>query len=64
MLSQANRALVLEAFDTLFNRRDYVAAERFWSERYVQHSAHIAPGREGYSPWSRLRPKLSATSTA
>src|ERR1700759_4517164 len=42
-----NKALVLEAFDTLFNRRDYAAAERFWSDRYVQHSAHIALGREG-----------------
>jgi predicted SnoaL-like aldol condensation-catalyzing enzyme len=42
-----NKALVLEAFDTLFNRRDYAAAERFWSPAYVQHSAHIAPGREG-----------------
>src|SRR6202171_5112319 len=44
---EQNKALVLEAFDTLFNRRDYVAAERFWSPRYIQHSAHIAPGREG-----------------
>ena len=42
-----NKALVLEAFDTLFNKRDYVAAERFWSPNYVQHSAHIAPGRDG-----------------
>ena len=42
-----NRALVLEAFDTLFNRRDYVAAQRFWSPDYLQHSAHIAPGRDG-----------------
>jgi predicted SnoaL-like aldol condensation-catalyzing enzyme len=42
-----NKALTLEAFDTLFNKRDYAAAERFWSPRYVQHSAHIAPGREG-----------------
>jgi predicted SnoaL-like aldol condensation-catalyzing enzyme len=42
-----NKALVLEAFDTLFNKRDYVAAERFWSPNYTQHSAHIAPGREG-----------------
>jgi predicted SnoaL-like aldol condensation-catalyzing enzyme len=44
---EQNKALVLEAFDTLFNRRDYGAAERFWSERYIQHSAHIAPGRDG-----------------
>jgi predicted SnoaL-like aldol condensation-catalyzing enzyme len=42
-----NKALVLEAFETLFNKRDYVAAEGFWSPNYIQHSAHIAPGREG-----------------
>ena len=41
------RALVLDAFDTLFNKRDYAAAERFWSSNYIQHSAHIEPGREG-----------------
>ena len=39
--------IVLKAFDTLFNKRDYVAAERFWSPRYIQHSAHIPPGRDG-----------------
>jgi predicted SnoaL-like aldol condensation-catalyzing enzyme len=44
---ERNKALVLEAFDTLFNQRDYVAAERFWSSKYIQHSAHIAPGRAG-----------------
>ncbi|MDF3838798.1 nuclear transport factor 2 family protein [Cupriavidus basilensis] len=43
----ANKALVLEAFDTLFNKRDYAAAERFWSPGYIQHSAHIEPGRDG-----------------
>ena len=42
-----NKAFVLDAFDTLFNKRDYTAAEHFWSESYVQHSAHIAPGRDG-----------------
>ncbi len=42
-----NKAIVREAFETLFNRRDYVAAERFWSPNYIQHSAHIPPGREG-----------------
>jgi predicted SnoaL-like aldol condensation-catalyzing enzyme len=42
-----NTALVLEAFDTLFNRRDYEAALKFWSPGYIQHSAHIEPGREG-----------------
>ena len=44
---EQNRALIMEAFDTLFNNRDYAAAERFWSPDYIQHSAHIAPGREG-----------------
>jgi predicted SnoaL-like aldol condensation-catalyzing enzyme len=42
-----NKALVLAAFDTLFNKRDYVAAERYWSPNYIQHSAHIEAGREG-----------------
>ena len=46
-LQERNRALVLEAFDTLFNKRDYAAAERYWSPNYIQHSAHIEPGREG-----------------
>ena len=44
---ESNKALVLEAFDTLFNKRDYVAAEHYWSPNYIQHSAHIEPGREG-----------------
>ena len=44
---EQNKALVLEAFDTLFNRRDYATAEIYWSDRYIQHSAHIEPGREG-----------------
>src|SRR6266702_6026851 len=46
-IQERNKAFVLEAFDTLFNKRDYAKAERFWSAGYIQHSAHIAPGREG-----------------
>ena len=46
-MESKNKALVLKAFDTLFNKRDYAAAERFWSSDYVQHSAHIEPGRDG-----------------
>ncbi|HMG05622.1 MAG TPA: nuclear transport factor 2 family protein [Chthoniobacterales bacterium] len=46
-IQEKNKALVLDAFDTLFNKRDYVAAERFWSPNYIQHSAHIEPGRDG-----------------
>lgn len=45
--AEKNKALVLEAFDTLFNKRDYMRAEQYWSPNYVQHSAHIGPGRDG-----------------
>jgi len=46
-IEEKNKELVLKAFDTLFNKRDYAAAERYWSPDYIQHSAHIEPGREG-----------------
>src|SRR5258708_38801707 len=45
--AEKTKALVLEAFDTLFNKRAYKAAERFWSPNYIQPSAHIEPGRDG-----------------
>jgi predicted SnoaL-like aldol condensation-catalyzing enzyme len=44
---ERNKAIVLEAFDTLFNKRDYAKALGFWTSKYIQHSAHIPPGREG-----------------
>jgi predicted SnoaL-like aldol condensation-catalyzing enzyme len=46
-IQEENKALVLEAFDTLFNKRNYAAAEKYWSPNYIQHSAHIEPGRDG-----------------
>ena len=46
-IQEKNKALVLEAFDTLFNKRDYATAEKYWSPDYIQHSAHIEPGRDG-----------------
>ncbi len=46
-IEDSNKHLVLKAFDTLFNKRDYAAAEPFWSAQYIQHSAHILPGRDG-----------------
>ena len=46
-IEEKNKELVLKAFDTLFNKRDYAAAERYWSPNYIQHSAHIEPGRKG-----------------
>ena len=46
-VEEENKAFVLKAFEKLFNQRDYAAAERFWSPNYIQHSAHIPPGRDG-----------------
>ena len=51
-----NKRLVLEAFDTLFNKRDYASAEKFWSPHYIQHSAHIEPGRDGLFDLVRTLP--------
>jgi predicted SnoaL-like aldol condensation-catalyzing enzyme len=45
--AEQNKSLVLKAFDTLFNKKDYVAAKKLWTDNYIQHSAHIPPGREG-----------------
>lgn len=39
---EQNRAHVLEAFDTLFNKRDYVTAQQFWSPDYLQHSTWVS----------------------
>jgi predicted SnoaL-like aldol condensation-catalyzing enzyme len=54
---EENKALVLEAFETLFNRRDYADAELLWSEDYIQHSAHIAAGRSGLFDLIRSLPE-------
>ena len=52
-----NKALVLEAFDSLFNKRDFAQAERYWSPAYIQHSAHIPPGRQGLFELVRATPE-------
>ena len=46
-IQEKNKTLVLDAFDTLFNKRDYTAAEKYWSPNYIQHSDHIEPARKG-----------------
>jgi predicted SnoaL-like aldol condensation-catalyzing enzyme len=53
---ERNKAFVLEAFDTLTNRRDFAAAQGFWSPDYIQHSAHIPPGREGLFKLVKVSP--------
>lgn len=44
---EQNKALVLKAFNALFNQRDFDTATALWSPDYLQHSAHIPPGRDG-----------------
>jgi predicted SnoaL-like aldol condensation-catalyzing enzyme len=46
-LENKNKTTVLEAFHTLFNRRDYAAAEKFWAPDYIQHASHLRQGRQG-----------------
>ena len=60
--AELNKRLVLEGFDTLFNRRDYAAAGKFWSPRYIQHSAHIHRGAKDCSISSRASRRPSNTS--
>src|SRR3984885_6235777 len=60
---EQNKAIVLEAFDTLFNKSDYAAAERFWSPKYIQHSAHIDRDAKDYSLLSARRQIRCATKT-
>ena len=46
-IEEKNKAFVFNAVDTLFNKKDYAAAESFWSPSYIQHSAYVPPGRQG-----------------
>ena len=53
-----NKAIVIEAFETLFNRRDIENAKKFWSPDYVQHSALVPAGREGLFSTIRGAPAM------
>ena len=53
---ERNKAIVLEAFDTLFNKRDYRVAEQYWSPSLILHCAHIAPGRDGLFEFVKALP--------
>jgi predicted SnoaL-like aldol condensation-catalyzing enzyme len=43
---QRNRALVLEAMTSLFQRHDASAVERLYAPGYIQHNPGIAQGRD------------------
>jgi predicted SnoaL-like aldol condensation-catalyzing enzyme len=46
-LEEKNIAFVLDALDTLFNKKDYAKAAECWSDTYIQHSRVVPAGREG-----------------
>ncbi|WP_246697394.1 MoaF-related domain-containing protein [Rhizobium sp. G21] len=45
-LPQRNKALVLDAMTSLFQRRDAAAVERLYAVDYIQHNPAIAQGRD------------------
>jgi hypothetical protein len=70
-------ALVIEAFETLFNRRDYAAAQQFWSPHYIQRSAachrrtrprhaalHYVGGAHGYIDYPPMQAGVIADGSA
>jgi hypothetical protein len=60
---ERNRMFVLGAFGTLANRRDFVAAQRFWSPDYIPHSAHVRRAETACSTWPRPRRRTGAMRT-
>ncbi|BAV47829.1 hypothetical protein MesoLj113a_21430 [Mesorhizobium sp. 113-1-2] len=46
MTPEQNKKIVLEAFNALFNRKDFEGASRFWANDYIQHNPLIPNGRE------------------
>ena len=45
--AEETKALVLEAFDTLFNKRDYAKAAEFWSENFNTMAVDIFTVKNG-----------------
>jgi hypothetical protein len=60
--AEKNKAIVLEAFDTLFNKRDYTAAERFWSPTTFNTAPISSRDETGSSTSSRSRRRRSSMS--
>ncbi len=59
MSPEETKKFILSAFDTLFNKRDYAKAAEYWSFYYIQHSAHIPPGRDGLFGLVKVLPPTS-----
>ena len=53
-IEERNKTLVLDAFEILFNKRDYAAAERYWSPKYVQTAPIFRRDEKVFSIWLRI----------
>jgi hypothetical protein len=54
-----SKPVALEAFENLPNERDFVAAEKFWSSNYIQHSTHFPAACDGFLGWVKnVAPKM------
>ncbi|WP_246135893.1 nuclear transport factor 2 family protein [Mesorhizobium intechi] len=45
-LTQANKALVLKAYQELFGDHDLTALDRYWTANYIQHNPTMTDGRD------------------
>lgn len=45
-LTQANKALVVKAYQALFGDHDLTALDRYWAENYIQHNPTMKDGRD------------------
>jgi hypothetical protein len=71
-IEEKNRALVLKAFDTLFNKRDYAPAERYWSfcarrtEGTALRNSRVSCHAAYFVPYTlrKIRVKKKASRTA
>ncbi|HWU50129.1 MAG TPA: nuclear transport factor 2 family protein [Asticcacaulis sp.] len=45
-LTEANKALILKAYQELFGDHDLTALDRYWAENYIQHNPTMKDGRD------------------
>jgi predicted SnoaL-like aldol condensation-catalyzing enzyme len=63
-MTPTKTSTVLEAFDTLFNRKDAEGARRFWSPDYIQHNSLFPDGREGLVAFVQSLPATTRPNTS
>ena len=56
-IPEQNKAMVLNAFNVLFNERDYAAAEQFWSPNYITVLTSNLVARDCSISFEAFRPR-------